>query len=198
VDTSAFINSFDLMKIKILLSLAVTSVATICSGAGGAAGTVVGPVGMPTSQTPQPTTSQTPGLTLPPSTVPIQPNVNANTPGNLNGNGNFNNHFARTNSLYSITNPPGKLNSQPFGNSPGGVTVMPVQPGINSQVPNLGVPARNPLPTANSPLPATVAPSPGANTSPNIMPPAGANSAPAPVTAQSPGLNNNNSTPPNQ
>ena len=185
------------MKTKSLFAVVITSLTAVCSGAPGAAasGTVVGPVGTPTSQTPQPITSQTPGLTLPPSTGPVQPNVNANPnmPGNLNGNGNFNNRFANTNSLYTITNPPGQFNNQSFGNPPGGGTVMPLQPGINSQVP-----AGNSLPTANTPLPATVAPSPGANTSPNIMPPAGANSAPAPVTAPSQGVNNNNSTPPNQ
>jgi len=175
------------MKTKILLSAAIVGVTAICSGAGGAAGgKVVGPVGTPTSATPQPTTSQTPELTLPPAGAPVQPNVSANP----NISGNFNNRFAHTNSLYTITNPPGQLNSQSFGNPPGGGTVMPLQPGMNSQAP-----AGNSLPSANSPLPATIAPPPGGNTSPNIMPPAGANSAPAPVTAPSPGINNN-STPP--
>jgi hypothetical protein len=112
------------MKTKILLSIAVTGIAAMCSGTGGpAGGTAVGPVGTPTSATPQPTTSQTPGLTLPPAGAPVQPNVSANPnmSGNFNGNGNgnFNNRFANTNSLYTITNPPGQLNSQSFGNPPG-------------------------------------------------------------------------------
>ena len=190
------------MKAKILFTIAAASLAAVGNGAPGVAagGTVVGPVGTPTSQTPQPITSQTPGLTVPPANTADNPGINSNpnAPGNVNGN--FNNRFANTNSLYSITNPPGQLNNQSFGNSFGnpsvGSATMPLQPGINSRLP-----AGNTLPTANSALPATVAPSPGGNTSPNIVPSAGANSPQAPVAAPSPGVNNNNnnnSIPPNQ
>jgi hypothetical protein len=189
------------MKTKILL--AVVGITALCGGKGVAAGTVVGPIRAPTSATPQPITSQSPGMTMPATGTTVNSPINPNMTGAVNGNGYATNGefngYANTNSLYSITNPPYQRYNQPFGNAPGGS--ITTQPGANTHLPN-----GNLLPTANLPLPATVAPPPGANvpstiipppnanSSATIVPPPGANSPQTPARAPSPGAN---STPPN-